>query len=234
MAVLEDLISKNALQNKTICYYPGSFDPPHKGHEYIARETVRRGFCDFTLIFAIWGDDVFKKRTPTKIRIETLFSLFKDDPNVIVTKLNPFQLQNALTEPTKRSENNRLFVTPKNDVGFVGLIGSDMARFYADHEEYLREFMIGEKLTEKDDRDEVSRGDVCLPAKAFIVADRKGFSFSPKEMPDGRKILGRLDTGDNYPISSAEIRKTLADNEDASSVLSESVVEIIKKYNLYV
>jgi nicotinic acid mononucleotide adenylyltransferase len=218
MAILEDLISSGELKGKTICYYPGSFDPPHKGHEYIAREVVRRGFCDFSLAFAVWGDDRYKKRTDTKCRIEMLFSLFANDPNVIVTERNPIQLQNALAECGAK---------------FVGLIGSDAALFYASREKDLREFMSGIRIDENDGRNDVSRGDVFIPADSFVVSDRKGFDFPPDKMPDGRKIIGRLDTSETYPISSEEIRKAIRAGGDSKSVLSGSVVELVNRYGLY-
>jgi nicotinic acid mononucleotide adenylyltransferase len=280
MAVLENLLSNenSLLKSKTICYYPGSFDPLHKGHEYIAREVVCRGFCDFVLIFAVWGDDCYKKRSDTNFRIDMLFSAFKDDPNVIVTRYNPFQLQNALTIPIDEK-----FVIPKYGNKFVGLLGSDTALFYANHEEFLRDFMRGirlnrvsplsealkpypsssseakdpenfcdryvdpssdsvrlkddgpwremksPRLKEKDDLDEVFRGDICLPIDSFIVADRDGFPFSKDEMPDGRKIIGRLDVGKKYPIASENIRKAITEGKDASQFLSSNIVELIEK-----
>jgi nicotinic acid mononucleotide adenylyltransferase len=282
MTILENLLSNenSLLKSKTICYYPGSFDPLHKGHECIAREVARRGFCDFVLIFAVWGDDRYKKRSDTNFRIDMLFSAFEDDPSVIVTRYNPFQLQNALTTPNSADEK---FVVPKYENKFVGLLGSDTALFYDNHEEFLRDFMRGirlnrvspfseapkpcpsssseakdpenfgdryvdpssdsvrlkdddlwremksPRLKEKDDPDEVFRGDICLPIDSFIVADRDGFPFSKDEMPDGRKIIGRLDVGKKYPIASENIRKAIVEGKDASQFLSSNIVELIEK-----
>ena len=116
--VLEDITNNKGgsskFENKKICYYLGSFDPLHKGHEHIAKDITEKGLCDYVLAYPAWGGDEYKNRIDINFRLEMLFAVFASHPEVIVTKLSPIKLQETLTRPDViKTKKDRFFVKPK-------------------------------------------------------------------------------------------------------------------------
>ena len=67
-----------------IAVYPGSFDPVTKGHEDLARRTLR--LCD-TLVVAVAHTATQKKSGmfPVEERVRLLREVFAEDENIVVT-----------------------------------------------------------------------------------------------------------------------------------------------------
>jgi nicotinic acid mononucleotide adenylyltransferase len=126
--ILEDLVADNKLEStlkdQKICFYPGSFNIVHRGHEAVANLVIEKKLCNFVIIYPLWSSDNYKKRTPLDIRLKMLFATFQSHPKIIVTKLSPRDLQNTLTSVDNLQQN---FVTPKYNITFVGITGSDNA-----------------------------------------------------------------------------------------------------------
>lgn len=114
--ILEELAQsgtiESTLSNKKICYYVGSFDPLHKGHEAVAELPLMSGICDYVLMYPSWGKDSYKTRVDVNLRLEMLFAVFKDHPRIIVTKFSPIELQTALTITNSAKIDNLPTVKP--------------------------------------------------------------------------------------------------------------------------
>lgn len=237
--VLEELIENNQLEEifagKTVGYYTGSFDPLHKGHEAVAHLPVDLKICDYVLIVPAWGKDSYKSRVDVKIRLDMLFAVFKDDPHVIVTRLNPQDMQRALTKPNLE---NKYFVIPRfKDLKFIGMIGSDVALELSKEENTKRRTVMMSGLVVQDNhKDDTAGGIIALPCKEFLVTMRKGEDIS--------NLKGLLDERQLIPInlddevlskgySSTDVRKALQQCLEIEDMVSPAVRDIIIQQNLY-
>jgi nicotinic acid mononucleotide adenylyltransferase len=137
--ILEELQQNGTLEifleNKTIGFYVGSFDPVHLAHKAFAERVIKERWCDFVLMYPVWGGDDYKKKLPVDVRLDMLLADVGDHPFIIVTKLEPRELQKALTEMDTmvgRSPHKKVisgFVTKPVPFikDFIGLLGSDQA-----------------------------------------------------------------------------------------------------------
>ena len=237
--VLEELIEKGELEHtlsgKKIGYYIGSFDPLHLGHEDVAKKIVDQNLCDYVIVYPAWGGDKYKNRTDVNIRLEMLFAAFKDHPKVIVTKLNPAELQNVLMENEKEKlvDGNPSVKSKINGAEYIGVIGSDTAIETVKDKKRLAVFMKGIQIPEKY-KENTSGGVIALPVNSFIVSLRKGDSIEILNgNMDDRKIIKTIET--EYPeVSSTKIRSLLKAGQSIDDLVSKAVAKVITKYNLYV
>ena len=237
--VLEDLIQtrtlESTLQGKNVCYYLGSFDPLHKGHEAVAELPIKQGLCNYVLIYPSWGGDSWKTRADVKARLEMLFVVFKDHQNVIVTKLKPKDLQQTLTVPDLRiTTNNKPVVKPAFvGMNFIGLIGSDTALLLGSNKEAASTFMAGIEISTKYAAHTLG-GCMALPVNSFIVAMRAHDNLaSLNGKIYNRAILAVIESDNEQTVSSTKVKKKLKQGHIISTMLSKSVIEIITKYDLY-
>ncbi len=219
--VLEDLIINNKLNqtltNKKVGYYLGSFDPIHKGHEAIVTTILNKKLCDYILIYPAWGGDDYKNRTDLKIRLKMLFSIFKNNKKVIVTKLNPLNLQKKLI---------------KIKTEYIGIIGSDLALSGQKNETTREEFMSGAIVTQEY-KNHTHGCIIALPVKSFVVTIRNGDSIENLNNKIGnRKIIAKIETNFGN-ISSTKVRNFTKSKKSINSLVSNNIVNIIKKYKLY-
>ena len=227
--VLEKLNLEQTLSGKKIAYYSGSFDPLHLGHQDIAREVVRQGLTDYVIAVPSWGGDTYKKRVDVQHRLDMLFAAFADDPHVIVTRLNPHELQKLLT-----LENPTAYVDSKFEgTQYVGLIGSDTAQYLAPNAEALETFMTGKVIGDQH-KEHTLGGLMAIPVQSFIVALREGDTLEPLHGRIGDRPIQAVIQSSNYKdASSTKVKKTLRAGEDIILMVGGPVAEIIKSQGLY-
>ena len=231
--VLEDLVKNKQLQstleNKKVGYYIGSFDPIHKGHEEVAKNVLSENLCDYVIIYPSWGGDSYKQRASIEIRLDMLFALFKDHPQVIVTRYPPKQLQNALTQKTSATT-----VTPKfKGLEFIGVVGSDTALKLTPDKASSIEFMSGTVISLKHEN-HTWGGCIALPVSSFIVSMRTGDDLSLlKGMAGGREIIKTITLKQYDDASSTLVKDLMKNQETTDKWLSEPVIKIIQEAKLY-
>lgn len=229
--VLENLNLDKVLSDKKIAYYSGSFDPLHLGHQDIAREIVRQGLVDYVIAVPSWGGDTYKKRVDVKHRLDMLFASFADDPHVIVTRLTPYELQKLLTteNPSKPG-----YVLPKLEgIHFIGLIGSDTARYLAPNPEALKTFMTG-KIIEDQHKEHTLGGLMAIPVVSFIVALREGDNLQVLQGRIGDRSIEAVIQSKNYKdTSSTKVKKALREEGEIIPMVGPQVAEIINSRGLY-
>lgn len=237
--ILEDLIQTGTLeptlQSKNVCYYLGSFDPLHKGHEAVAKLPIKQGLCNYVLIYPSWGGDSWKERADVNARLEMLFAVFKDHPKIIVTQLKPKDLQLTLTVPAlKITTNNKPTVKPAFvETKFIGLIGSDTALSLGANKEAASTFMAGIEIPTKYAAHTLG-GCMALPVNSFIVAMRAHDDLtSLNGKVHNREIVAVIESENEQIVSSTRVKKELKQGHNISTMLSKPVIEIITKYGLY-
>lgn len=227
--VLENLNLDQTFKGKKIAYYSGSFDPLHLGHQDIAREVVRQGLADYVIAVPSWGGDTYKKRVDVQHRLDMLFAAFADDPHVIVTRLTPYELQKLLTFENPPGYLDSKFAGTQ----FVGLIGSDTARYLAPNAEALETFMTGKVIADHHKQNTLG-GLMAIPVQSFIVALREGDNLEPLQGRIGeRKIQAVIQSQTYKDTSSTKVKKTLRESCDIVPMVGTAVAEIIKSRGLY-
>ena len=231
--VLEDLVKNNQLQstmeNKKVGYYIGSFDPIHKGHEEVAKNVLSENLCDYVIVYPSWGGDSYKQRASIEIRLDMLFALFKDHPQIIVTRYPPKELQNTLTQKTSAKT-----VMPKfKGLEFIGVVGSDTALKLTPDKSSSIAFMSGTVISSEHEN-HTWGGCIALPVSSFIVSMRAGDDLSTLNgMTGGRKIIETI-TPKQYNDASSTLVKNLMKNQQSTDKwLSEPVIKIIEENRLY-
>jgi nicotinic acid mononucleotide adenylyltransferase len=232
--VLEDIIQNGSLEttlkDKKIGYFVGSFDPVHKAHEALAESPLNQGLCDFVIVYPAWGCDQYKVRSDIHLRLDMLFSLFKNHPKIIVTRLTPEKLQQALTKKIDGKENR----TPAFEgTSFIGILGADTALYLATNPETSVVYMTGLEIPEKY-HTHTWGSCMALPVDSFIVALREGSDISSlagklRERP----IITTFEHEKTRTISSTDLKKDLKNSEPLDSTVSAPIIDIIEKKQLY-
>ncbi len=237
--ILEDLVNSEKLvstfQGKRIGFYVGSFDPLHKGHEALANDCIEKNLCDFVILYPAWNGDSYKKRVDITLRQDMVFSVFKDHPTIIVTRLTPADFQNTLTIETNQTNlKGRKIVKPKfNGTQFIGIMGSDTALALGNNEDALAGFMTGIKIPEKYSQHTLG-GLMSLPVSTFIVKIREKDNLSSLHGSVGkRKIIAVVKNEDHLSASSTAMKKLLKAGNSIGHLVSKPVIEIIEAHNLY-
>lgn len=207
----------NLLSGKKIGYYIGSFDPLHKSHEQIAEYLLNKEICDYILIYPSWGGDSYKIRTELGIRLEMLFSLFKDHPNIIVTKYNPKKLQNFFVNLEK--------------ITFYGVIGSDTALKLTPDKLASKIFMSGKEIG-KGYESHTWGGNIAIPVDSFIVFKRADDDLSLLNGEIGGRPMTEFSINDSN-ISSTLVRDMVQNAENIDDLVDPKISKIIKQHGLY-
>lgn len=235
--VLEDLIKKNLLEktlrNKKVGYYLGSFDPLHLGHQEVVKKALESNLCDYVLIYPAWGGDQYKNRTNLSVRLEMLFATFADNPSVIVTKLNPGELQEALMEDTNVLIEGKPTVKSKiKGAKYIGLLGSDAALDTDKDGKKRSVFMRGIKVPDKY-KEHTAGGVVAIPVEGFIVNVRASESIKELKGKLGELPILKVIETDLESRSSTIVRAAVKKGKDIDQLVNPCVKEIITRYNLY-
>lgn len=232
--VLENLIAEKTddiLIGKKICFYPGSFDPLHLGHEKVAMGAIQNNLCDLTLIYPIWQNNdsrQSKSLTDISIRIEMLMHRFAHEEKIIVTALPPINLQQTLL---KHHENE---IQILHNIEFIGIVGSDNA-LTKWPQSSQQSFMRGMQIPKQHYYNSIG-SIMALPVTSFIVAlrDDDDISILNDEI-SSRPIIAVLNDRITCNLSSTAVRNHLYDggSPDIPNMLSLEVQRVIAKYNLY-
>ena len=235
--VLEDLVKNDKVEStlsyKKVGYYIGSFDPLHLGHEAVANQVLDQNLCDYVLIYPAWGGDEYKNRTDVKIRLEMLFATFENHPKIIVTKLTPGELQQALMQNADSLIIGKPSVKTKiPGVKYIGIIGSDTAIDTSNDLKKLSVFMKGIQIPEKYKHHTIG-GIIAIPVQSFVIGLRSGDSIESLNGKFGdRPIIKIIQT--NYTDStSTKIRESVKTGKTIDGFVNQNVKTIIEKYKLY-
>ncbi len=160
-------LEKSKLLNSKICFYPGSFDPFHEGHDFVAQKSLDE-FCDYILIYPSWGGDDYKlNRSSLAVRQNKLNEIYANHPKIILTKMAPKELYEYFKQ--------------KRD--FIAIVGSDVAKWLMHDEKIAHEFATGIRPIAND----TWGGCVSVHADSFVIFLRG--NSTKKEF--GRKLLNR-------------------------------------------
>ena len=191
--VLEDLLEEGVLEavleGRILGYYVGSFDPVHLAHQAVAEKVLSESLCDFVIMYPVWGGDDYKKKESVEMRLKMLFAALADHSGIIVTKLQPRELQQALTDTiVAESPHKKAAVgfgtRPKSFIKkIIGIVGSDQALALGMPERlqdretkrklWLAFFMRGYIIHEAYyDTDKSLASISALPVSSFIVSIR--------------------------------------------------------------
>lgn len=239
--ILEDLIAsgtiKSTLTNKRIGYYIGSFDPLHKGHEDVVNLVLAQKLCDYVFIYPNFGGDSFKNRINVNLRSDMIFSVFSNHPRVIVTRLNPSNMQNHLTIADKQhnlgNTQHSYVKSAFAKTNFIGIIGADTAFYFHRHPESMRSFMVGRKIP-AEYAEHTLGGLMALPVNTFIVAARSGYNLAELngKIVD-RQIIATITSKTELTTSSTKIKTNLRANKSISTLVNPAVAKILAAKNLY-
>lgn len=234
--VLEELIEKGQLEktlsHQRVGYYIGSFDPLHKGHEKVAGLCLEKDLCDYVIVYPSWGGDTFKKRIDVQRRLDMLFAMFEQHPTIIVTRFPPKKLQDTLT---RLDSSKAGFVKPAfNGMSFIGIVGSDTALAVVKSSQALSTFMTGKRIAEIHYEHTVG-GCMALPVDSFVVVMREGDDLNPLKGKIGQKKIAAVFEADSTvnELSSTKARKIIGEGGSLETMVSQPIIALIKKYNLY-
>jgi nicotinic acid mononucleotide adenylyltransferase len=236
--VLEELIESNTLEStlshKTVGYYLGSFDPLHLGHEAFVETFLAQKQGDFIIIYPSWGGDAYKKRSDIDTRLDMLYAVFAEHPNVIVTRLWPRELQEALTicHDGNNQDGKCVRIPAFEGLKFVGMIGSDAVFYLQPHEDTSVVFMTGADIPKEFYRHTMGSC-MALPVNSFVVAQRADDDLSAISTLRERKIDAIINCTVGSTISSTRIKKHLRHGESISALVSEPILEYIRAHGLY-
>lgn len=236
--VLEEISDQGlldaVLSKKTVAYYIGSFDPLHVGHEAVSQEIIQKGYADYVLLYPAWGGDSYKERTPVAVRLDMLFSVFENDPHVIVTRLAPKALQDLLTIPNPdRQVKGKATVQPKiPGLHFVGVVGSDVALGMMEDDKKRSVFMEGVVVSEAHQETTIG-GIIALPVQEFILSKRARDDVSSLAGRLGDRPIVQEIVSDHHELSSTRIRERLKASKPVDSMVSPGVLNLIKENHLY-
>lgn len=221
--ILDDSFDWKKLQGSKLGYYIGSFDPIHLGHQNLIEQALQSQSVDYVLVYPAPGGDHFKNRSDLAIRQKMILSVYENNPNVLITKWTPKELQDKFTTFTKNLE-------------IIGMIGSDVVTEVLLgpnkelSEKYHQVFMRGLPIKINHATDTVGAL-MALEANSFLVALRGSVDLSYlKGHINDRPIKAFLQSKNN---SSTEVRNAILKKQPFDQYLSPSVYEIIKKESLY-
>ena len=193
--------------------FGGSFNPPHKGHLYIASEAMKQASLD-KIIFVPCGTPPHKTLTDmasAKHRFEMTRIALKNNDKFEISDL---EIKSEETSYTARTLPQIKLMYPEARLCFIvgGDSFRDMERWY--HPEEI------------------------FPMAEIVVVDRGGISrqsieeklFYYKEKYSAEITLTKVTP---LELSSSAIRKDIAKGKDVSEFVSGEVLEYIQKFGIY-
>lgn len=191
---------------KRIGLLGGSFDPVHNGHLSIVESFLKSVYID-ELWILLTPDPPHKTdvaQADYEYRMEMLKTAFCSFKNVIIS-----DLEKNLPKPSYTLQTLEYLSHEYPDSNFHLCIGGDLL----------------------DDFKKWKDWDKIIEYCEILVAHRPGIKAV---IPDER-LSGKVHFIDHEPveISSTEVRKRIAENDDISELVPNRVKHIIEKYNLY-
>ncbi|MCC2646399.1 MAG: hypothetical protein K0R02_464 [Rickettsiaceae bacterium] len=231
--LIKDEILESTLANKKLCYYVGSFDPLHKEHEAITVLPIKKGLCDFTLIYPSWGGDSFKVRADIKLRLDMLEAVFAKNPYVLITRLPPQEMQKLFIF---NNQNNGMVKVKSvfSGLEFIGVIGSDTALALNNNKSALASFMVASAIPDQY-KEHTLGGLMALPVEKFIIVLRGDDNLSLLKGNLGKRVIIKTIRNKKYEqlLSSTLVKKAIKNGEGIDGMVSQSVKEIIDLNGLY-
>lgn len=196
-----------------IGFFGGTFDPPHLGHLALARKALEQMELDQVL----W---VLTPLSPIKRKTFATLEQRIKMVELIVSAENYFKLSRVDTDrnPPYYSVDTAKLIRQQyqEPIELYFILGADSLKYlpkWYHHKELIFDRLDG-----------------------IIVADRPGVTIDMNDLdsdvPGIQKRLNRI----NMPkinISSANIREAIAQGRDMSSMVTESVYELIQKEAIY-
>ncbi len=204
--------------NDIVAVYGGAFDPFHRGHQYVMQEINRVGIKKIILVPT--GSPVFKKEIIDSSHRINLIKATAIGDYII----DDFELKNTTPSYTF----NTIQHLKKKYKDLIIVIGEDnllnIKKWYRLEEILaITSFLV------------ICRHPSILNIEKFALRNNLKFSSDVSEIMIGKKGIFYYHVGENYNISSSEIRQFLKSNltNEAKKHLSEEALEYIKKFHLY-
>lgn len=207
-----------SIEPKRIAFLGGAFDPPHPGHEMLARRVLAAGLSDLVLWVPSWAPPhkVAGRMTDFVHRLAMVRLITEKIPGCAVSDIEArrqfdpsysYKVLGALQEEY-----------PGCTIQL--LIGQDSL-------EQLHTWYNARELAEK-------YGILAFPRKNIAGGDdavRLPEDFWGCELAE--KLKNSLIPGDCVEISSTDLRNALAKNQSACHIINEDVLHYIEKHGLY-
>lgn len=196
-----------------VAIYRGSFDPLHKGHEAIVEECMKNG-VSHVFLFPAFGLGE-KDRSPLNFRTEML-KAFANGTSVQVFEfdIDPEMESDIATLKQVRSQIVSWMIALQNrGVKVYKVLGGDAA------------YKEVEALQHKPPN----------VVDGYILASRSGYPITPQLLEQFADLgieAFPIDPPFQY-LSSTWLRKELKNGCDVSMFISESTMDVIRKYRLY-
>ena len=193
--------NKHVFQDNKICYFPGSFNIFHNGHEEVVNSLIKRKICNYVLVYPLFDDSTYKSRTLLTIRQKMLFSTFKNSQNVIVTAMPPQKLQEFFTFI---DTDNRI-VKPILNIKFIGVVGSDNALqlWHSPSEDFS---WLGNKVILPKFFNSSLGTLMAIPADEIVIFVRNNDNISHIKMLDNKKVIAKITNKETAQISATMIK----------------------------
>ena len=121
-----------------ICLFGGAFDPPHVGHQQVARELISRSVCDEVWFVPVKQHPFGKKVEVNGHRVEMLKLVLEQS-----WKIDLFEVERDITSYSYQTLKMMKTLNPQHNFSWV--IGSDnLEKFHMwnDYEKILRDFTV--------------------------------------------------------------------------------------------
>lgn len=193
--------------------FGGTFNPPHKGHIYIACEAMKAAALD-KMLFIPCGNPPHKKvagDVAAKHRFQMTRLAIEGSPNFEITDL---EIKDKSPSYTAKTLEKLKVLCPDSKLCFV--VGGDSLR---DMEGWYHP----EKICSLAEIIAVSRGGI----EDAVLAEKAEFYRKKYNAQITVITVSPLD------ISSSDIRQKIADGEDVSDAVEDSVLKYIKENGIY-
>lgn len=192
-----------------IILFGGAFDPPHLGHQRIAKKLLEKGIADEVWYVPAKEHPFSKKMSSTEDRLKMLELSINGDSRI---KIEKFELEK---EGTSYSFETLDFLSQKySDDDFSWLIGSDnLAKFH------LWDDSQGRGYKE------------LLAEYRFYVYPRVGSKMEP--LYEGMIDLSEVEGIEPMGESSTEVREKTISGESVENLVKKEVAEYIQEKELY-
>ncbi|MFZ5377022.1 MAG: nicotinate (nicotinamide) nucleotide adenylyltransferase [Patescibacteria group bacterium] len=187
-----------------VILFGGAFDPPHLGHEQVAKELVEKKIADQVWFVPVGSHAFDKNLAAVEHRLKMLELILPPH-----TRIERFEVDHPGVSYTLDTlkEMSRLY--PRDE--FFWVIGSDN----------LPKFHLW-------DDGKGNSFEVMLASYKFYVYPRVGFPFFP--LYDNMITLDQLTSVD---VSSTEIRRRVKAGQSCQNLVSPAVAEYIRENGLY-
>lgn len=189
-----------------LAYYPGSFDPMHKGHLNVIETVLREGYADYVYIYALPVDGKRKKSKPQSIREKYIEMCIKHISNAILLK-GSIETVFTMTDEITQHITETLNV----EVEWIGIIGSDNT--IVKSQNFHDTYMVREYQPDAPYDVNASR---AITASSFIVFPRGDVNdINPRyEFAHSRPIMWLSDDNIYNNVSSTKVRNIITEMQE--------------------